>query len=454
MTAAPSIFPMRQLNLLKTWIVDTLKRESVRQLAYIYASRVVTAAIGFIASIIVADALGPANLGLFTIASVIMGIAGSVIELGLTTTMIRKLSYHLVQNDDENAVGIFRRIYSFRLAISAGFMALAYFCAPVLAVRVYHSATLITPLRLAGLGAFLFNVSYHTEAVLRAYEKFKQMAFINVVSSVARLVLLVVVWRAASLNVNNTMAINIAQTFIGFLIMSLVIPRKYYTRKQSTAYPLGEVLRYSGWLFAFSLLFMLFDRLDVLMLGYFKQSTEVGIYSVAFLLVRPIEMIPETLNVVLLPKVSKFTTKAQVFRYFRDTLKVTALVGVVCVLLVIFAKPIIETFYPKYTQAVALFQILIGAFIFLTIINPINLVGHALNKPQLFTMMAGINLVLNFTGNYIFIPPYGAVGAAVVTLVSRVLGGIISIFILNHYLNRWEGDKALDDALAGGMKNE
>jgi O-antigen/teichoic acid export membrane protein len=453
-TAAPSIVPMRQLNLLKTWIVDTLKRESVRQLAYIYASRVVTAAIGFIASIIVADALGPANLGLFTIASVIMGIAGSAIELGLTTTMIRKLSYHLVQNDDENAVGIFRRIYSFRLAISIGFMALAYFCAPALAVRVYHNATLITPLRLAGLGAFLFNVSYHTEAVLRAYEKFKQMAFINVISSVVRLVLLVVIWRAASLNVNNTMAINIAQTFIGFLIMSLVIPRKYYTRKQSTAYPLGPVLRYSGWLFAFSLLFMLFDRLDVLMLGYFKQSTEVGIYSVAFLLVRPIEMIPETLNVVLLPKVSKFTTKAQVFRYFRDTLKVTALVGVVCLLLVIFARPIIETFYHKYTQAVALFQILIGAFIFLTIINPINLVGHALNKPQLFTMMAGINLILNFTGNYIFIPPYGAVGAAVVTLVSRVLGGIISIFILNYYLNRWEGDKALDDALAGGMKNE
>lgn len=445
---------MKQYSLLKSWIVDTLKRESVRHLAYIYTSRVVTAAIGFLASMIVADALGPANLGLFTIASVIMGIAGSVIELGLTTTMIRKLSHHLVQNDDESAVGIFRRIYFFRLAVSGGFMVLAYFCAPALAAHVYHNEMLATPLRLAGLGAFLFNVSYHTEAVLRAYEKFRQMAFINVVSSVARLVLLVLVWRAATLTVSNTMAINLAQTLIGFLIMSLVIPRKYYTRKQSTTYPLGEVLRYSGWLFAFSLLFMLFDRLDVLMLGYFKQSTEVGNYGVAFLLVRPIEMVPETLNVVLLPKVAKFTRKAQVFRYFRDTLKVTALVGVICLLLIIFAKQIITTFYPKYTEAVALFQILVGAFIFLTIINPINLVGHALNKPQIFTMMAGVNLVLNFTGNLIFIPPYGAVGAAVVTLVSRVLGGIISIFILNYYLNRWEGEKALDTALAEGEKNE
>jgi O-antigen/teichoic acid export membrane protein len=445
---------MRLFTLLTSWIGETIRRESVRQLAYIYVSRVVTAAMGFFASWIVANSLGVSNFGLFTIASVIMGIAGTVIEIGLTTTMIRKLSYHLVQQDDESAIGVFRSVYWLRLAISGSFMVLAYFCAPFLAVHVYGNPVLTTPLRLAGLGAFLFNLSYHTEAVLRAYEKFKQMALINVAASFARVVLLVVVWRAATLDIDNTMAINLAQTFIGFLIMSFVIPRKYYRQKITTRYPIGEVLRYSGWLFAFNLLFMLFDRLDVLMLGYFKQPTDVGNYGVAYMLVRPIEMVPETLNVVFLPKVAKFTRKSQVFRYFRDTLKVTAFVGVLCFLLILFAKPIITTFFPKFTQAVSLFQILIGAFILLTIINPINLVGHSLNKPQLFTMMAGINLVLNFLGNLAFIPPYGAVGAAWVTLVSRILGGVIGIAILNYYLNRWEGERALDAALIEGEKVE
>jgi O-antigen/teichoic acid export membrane protein len=452
-TAAPPMVPMKLFNLLKSWIVDTLKRESVRQLAYIYSSRVVTAAMGFFASWLVANSLGVANFGLFTIASVIMGIAGTVIEIGLTTTMIRKLSYHLVQNDDESAIGVFRSVYFLRLAISGSFMVLAYFGAPYVAVHLYGNPVLTTPLRLAGLGAFLFNVSYHTEAVLRAYEKFRQMAFINVVASFARVALLVVVWRAATLDINNTMAINLAQTFIGFLIMSFVIPRKYYTQKLTTRYPLGEVLRYSGWLFAFNLLFMLFDRLDVLMLGYFKQPTDVGNYGVAYMLVRPIEMVPETLNVVLLPKVAKFTQKSQIFKYFRDTLKVTAFVGVLCFFLIVFAKPIIMTFFPKYTQAVSLFQILVGAFILLTIINPINLVGHSLNKPQLFTMMAAINLVLNFAGNLLFIPPYGAIGAAWVTLVSRILGGVLGVVILIFYLNRWKGGRMLDDGPAPGEKD-
>ncbi|MCX5752642.1 MAG: oligosaccharide flippase family protein, partial [Candidatus Krumholzibacteria bacterium] len=258
---------MKLFNLLKSWIVDTLKRESVRQLAYIYLSRVATAALGMVASIIVVRTLGAANVGLLTLASVIMGIAGSVIEIGLTTTMIRKLAFHLVQNDEENAVGIFRRIYFLRLGISGSFMVLAYFAAPFVAVHAYGNASLTTPLRLAGLGALLFNVSYHTEAVMRAYEKFLQLGIINVIASIARLGLLAALAYGAMLNVVSAMASNLAQMFIGFLIMSVVIPRKYYTRKLTTTYPLGGVLRYSGWLFAFNLLFMLYDRLDVLMLG-------------------------------------------------------------------------------------------------------------------------------------------------------------------------------------------
>ena len=440
---------------LSSWIAYNYKRESVRHLAYIYSSRVVIAGLRFAASIVVVRTLGAANVGLVTIASVVMGISTAVIELGLTSTMIRKLSAHIAQKDDENSIAIFRLVYVLRLVISSSFMGLAYFLAPLVAVRVYGNADLTIPLRLAGLGAFIFNMLHQSEGVLRAYEQFNKTALVHVGASLARLILLALFSYGAILNVNSTMIINLSEVFIGFAVMSFLIPRKYYTQKIETRYPVAGVLRYSGWLFAFSLCFMLFDRLDVLMLGYFKQSTEVGIYSVAFMLVRPIEMVPETLNVVFLPKVAKFTRKAQVYRFFRNTLKVTGLVGIICLALIIFAKQIILTFYgAAYADSVGLFQILVGAFILLTVLNPIGLVAHSLNKPQIFTMIAAINLALNFTGNLILIPPYGALGAAVVTLVSRVLGGIIGFLILNFYLNRWEGNKALDAALAKGEENE
>ena len=227
------------------------------------------------------------------------------------------------------------------------------------------------------------------------------------------------------LDVEKTLLFNISQIVIGFVIASLIIPRRFFLKGTEERYPLKNVLSYSGWLYLFSLLFMLFDRLDVLMLGYFRQAMEVGIYSVAFTLIKPFELIPETFNTVFLPKVSKFTRRSQIYAYFKDTLKVTGLIAVVGVALIFLAGPLITTFYgEKYLDSIRLFQILVGAFILLTMINPLNLVGHSLNKPQLFSLMAGINLALNFFGNLIFIPRYGALGAAIVTLISRVLGSI------------------------------
>jgi O-antigen/teichoic acid export membrane protein len=237
------------------------------------------------------------------------------------------------------------------------------------------------------------------------------------------------------------MLTNVAEVVIGFAVASILIPRRYFTARVHERYPLREVFSYSGWMYLFSLTFMLFDRLDVLMLGYFRAGAEVGVYSVAFRLILPFEMIPETINTVFLPKVSRFTSMHELMRYFRDSLKVTCLVGLVGVVMLFLARPLILTFYgAEYAPSVELFQILVGAFILLTILNPFTLAGHTINKPQLFVIMAAINLVLNFVGNLIFIPRYGAVGAAIVTLVSRVLGGVAGLFVLKWFLDRWRPD--------------
>jgi len=433
---------MSYIQSFKSWLKETLKRESVKQLGFIYSSRMITSVLRFVASIIVARTLGPANLGVLTIATVVMGIAGRVVELGLTTTMVRKVAFYVSQDDDESAVGVFKRVYIFRVLISALLLGAFFFASREVAVNFFHNEKLTVPLQLAALGAFIYNIWYHSEGLLRALEKFKEIAIINVVSQVIRTGLIALFAYLSLLNVEKTLMFNISQIVIGFAIASLIIPRKFFLKKTERRYPLKNVLTYSGWMYLFSLLFMLFDRLDVLMLGYFRQAVEVGVYSVAFTLIKPFELIPETFNTVFLPKVSKFTSKSQIYGYFKDTLKVTGLIAVVGVALIFLAGPLITTFYgDRYIDSIKLFQILVGAFVLLTMINPLNLVGHSLNKPQLFALMAGINLALNFLGNLIFIPRYGALGAAVVTLISRVLGGVAGLVILKYFIDRWEGIK-------------
>lgn len=423
----------------KSWISATLQRKVFRQLGFTYSSRMITAFLRLLASVIVVRVLGAERLGVLTIAAVIMGLTSKFLEMGLTTTMVRKLSHFIAQDDEEDATALVRRIFLFQVQISGLAVIAGYFLAPVIALRIYSNPELITPLRLAFFGAFVFNIWNLSDGILRAHERFKQMAIIAIVSHLLRTGFIALfAYVILFLDVNSTMMLNIAQILIAFAITSLVIPRRYITARVDRKYPLREVFSYSGWMYLFSLIFILFDRLDVLMLGYFRTTAEIGIYAVAFRLIIPFEMIPETFNTVFLPKVSKFTKKLEITRYFKETLKVTSLVGVLGIIMLFVARPLIIAVYgPEYEDSVRLFQILVGAFIALALLNPLILAGHSINKPQVFVFIGGVNLVLNFTGNLIFIPRYGALGAAVVTLISRVIGGMIGLVILKWYINRW-----------------
>jgi len=436
---------MNPFTEIRARVTETLRRKVFRQLGFTYSSRMISALLRLVASVIITRTLGAERLGVLTIAAVVMGLTSKFLELGLTTTMVRKLSQFIEKGQGEDATALVRRIFSFQVQVSGAAVIAGYFFAPVVAVRIYGNPELIVPLRLAFLGAFFYNIWTLSDGVLRAHEKFKQMAVIAVVShSIRTGAIALMAYVIFFLDVNSTMLLNIAQVLVAFIISSLVMPRKYITDKVKSRYPLRDVFSYSGWMYLFSLIFILFDRLDVLMLGYFRTTAEIGIYAVAFRLIIPFELIPETLNTVFLPKVSKFTRKLEITKFFKDTLKVTSLVSVLGVIMIFAARPLIVTVYgPEFEASARLFQILVGAFIALAFLNPLTLAGHSINKPQVFVLIGAVNLLLNFTGNLIFIPRYGALGAAVVTLVSRIVGGAIGLLLLKWFIDRWgEGEEA------------
>lgn len=430
---------MKIVQSLKKLKADILRSKSARHLGFIYSSKVITAALRLGASIALARKLGAEGIGILTVAAVNMGLLAIVLDMGLATTLIRKLSLHVDQGDDEKAAGIFRRIFTFSVVVSGAMLVAAYYAAPYVARNYYGNEALVTPLRLAVIGAFVYNIWNHVNGVLRALEKFKHIAVISIVSQTVRTGLILLFgYVMFFLDVKYAMLCNISQVAVAFIICSVFIPRRIYSIKGAKPYPFREIFSYSGWMYLFHVLFTLFDRLDVLMLSYFRQEYEVGLYGIAYIMIRPFEMIPQTLNVVFLPKVSKYTKKHEIFRYFRNTLKITGLVAIVGLVSVFIAKPVIVAFYgAEFLPSVKLFQILVGAFVLLVILTPLSLVGHTINKPQVFVLWSIINLVLNFIGNIMFIPKYGAIGAAMVTLVSRVLGSLIGFAVIALFIKRW-----------------
>ena len=134
---------------------------------------------------------------------------------------------------------------------------------------------------------------------------------------------------------------------------------------------------------------------------------------------------------MLLPKFSGVSSKEQLRKYTVKSLKFTAPIIFPLIILLVASKPIILWLYGvEYLSSVVIFKVLICAFAISVIINPISLAIYSLNKPEVVAYLNIVQLILNFLGNIFLIPLYGAVGAASVTLLIR----IVAAFYISRYI--------------------
>ena len=150
-------------------------------------------------------------------------------------------------------------------------------------------------------------------------------------------------------------------------------------------------------------------RLDIMMLQKMSNSLEVGYYSVAMNLAMIFPLITTSLVTTLLPKMDEFLKNHTVKEYVKRVLSNTKyVIGILIILELISPFVIKILFGEQYIESISVFQILLVAFTFGVIINPISLVMYSINKAYLLTAMNWVQLPLNYFGNLLLIPMWQA----------------------------------------------
>jgi len=184
------------------------------------------------------------------------------------------------------------------------------------------------------------------------------------------------------------------------------------------------------------LCYIIFNRLDVLMLTRYTSSEDfgrVGLYSIAFRFISPLLLLPASLMVICTPWVSKMHSLDEYRGYIRSILKLTVPIGILFCLLFPFSRILIQFLadkpLPVATSAARVFNLLLPGVIFMVVTNPLTLITYAENKPWILAYADLLRLILNFIGNYILIqgkfgfPRLGIYGAALATSITAFAGG-------------------------------
>jgi O-antigen/teichoic acid export membrane protein len=186
-------------------------------------------------------------------------------------------------------------------------------------------------------------------------------------------------------------------------------------------------------------LFIIYYRVDILMLSKMEGNFAVGLYSSAYRLVDPILFIPAALASTLMPLMSKeYAHDLSKFKrlYSAGSKYILLLMLPLTIVLFLLSERIINILYTDdYFPAIITFQILSLTLVFNSVSSIQNSLLIAADRQKINTLSIGIGCVLNVVLNLILIPIYGYNGAAIATLISVIALFLIQLLFIKQTLS-------------------
>jgi O-antigen/teichoic acid export membrane protein len=388
-----------------------------KNLGVLYSTEIVSHIIGFVVSVYIARVLGSEYFGQISFALVLISYFILFTNFGLATYGIKEVSHNIKHTVN---------IASMLVLIQAVLSIIAYCAIIILIISVWNQFPAEKKCLVLILATSLFPTVFDLTWVFMAHEKmeYRASAYLIRYMTYALIVFLllphqrtVITVGIAYLASTGTMALFSTSIYLKFF-------RSFHFAQTRLVTNLRAFLKAAipiGWA---TLMSRIYYNFDTLMLSFMRGDEVVGWYSAGYRIILVLTNIAGIYGVVYLPALtkkisnSKETAKTLVDRSFRLLLSFVIPVTVGGILL--SPKIIIFVFGVQYTSAIVPFQILLIAVlvIFASVVFSYGLIG--LGKQKQLAIYSTLAAVFNIGLNFLLIPKYGAVGAAITTVISEV----------------------------------
>ena len=372
---------------------------------------------------------GTALFGEYTTVIAFLQLFGVVVDLGLTLTLPAMLAECKNKEAEERLVGtaFWTRLFS---------SAVLFGCAPLLALAIndwsstVHSAVVV--------GAIAYTFMSGATVLIGVFQKYQQIWRASLAEVLSRIVLVVLTGIGVILGwqVIPFVAILIAANVV-WLGLTLWFMRPIMTIRFGWSWFVCKAILARSWPIALSICFnLIYLKTDILFLSMFRSAEEVGLYGLAYRFLDVVTNIPVMYMGILLPALAAdWTRKAftDVHKHIRITASLFWIISVpLMVGTLLLSGPVLRLIGGEaYVPAAPMLQLLILAVpaLFLG-----GLFGHvivALNKQRQMISRYGLVALMTVCGYLVFIPIYGAFGAAMMTLFSEFLVAFLAYRVIS-----------------------
>ncbi|NLM82556.1 MAG: flippase [Candidatus Methanoculleus thermohydrogenotrophicum] len=400
---------------------------------------IVTASLAhFILRIILGRELGPDGLGVYTLAFTIYLFGMQFAAFGIGSALTKYVAEFL---DDRATIRNYVSSGMTSSIITGTLMGVVLFLlAPYIAISFFHVPELEGMIQLTALCYPFIAVQKAVNGTLNGFRRMHLYAFLNIVQNVTVV--------AASIALVLLFEMGVMGAVIGFVgptilvsALSPILIRDcigFGSSFWDTA-ALRATTVFGFYVVLGNSIAFLNTQVDSILIGYYLNPTEVGIYAVAVLLAQTLTLIPGAVQRVTAPATATLYGKGDiegVRRLYYSTLKKSLLISVGSAVLIAALGPYIIAllFTEEYLVSyVPLLILLLGYTVdasFAAVGATLSSIGKVHIPFRISTVCGVLNVILNI----LLIPILGIRGAALATAATMIMSFGITVKIIHHYI--------------------
>jgi O-antigen/teichoic acid export membrane protein len=400
-----------------------IKSGTARSTYLMVGANTLAAGLAFVAILLVARGLEPAEFGVFSALTMFITLVAAVGDVGMGTALVRFIPESIAGEEGERAGDYLRAAMVCMGVMAVGLTVIVIGGATWWQRGVFPNAE-VGWLRVAGAGVGLALIFGFLTSSLQAYQKFEAAAGVTLTYGVIRLALVGPLWYWGELTLERAIWIFSLSSVLGVVVGWGWLPVRWkweWPRKKT----LKELLGFSGWMGVNQTVSAVYSRLDVVLLNRLGGAYQAGIYSAAQRMDSFFVLLINSMAAVFAPRLVQLREENQQRRFVGKMALVVGGVVVGMLGLVVLAPWVLRIFFgEKY----------LGATMAIPVVLP---VVYVLKKPQVIAGLSVVQLGIILGVNWWLIPRWGSVAPAVawgmaqmVTLV--VCGWLTGRWMLSH----------------------
>ncbi len=403
-----------------------------RHSAVFFAGTMFTAAAGYLFKIYLARVLGAEALGLYALGMTIIGFVGVFNGLGLPQAAVRFVALYNATNQYDELRGFLVRALGLLLAANVALGTFVVFAGPWVAQHFYHAPELRSYLGLFALIMILGALSTFFGQVLQGYKDVSGRTIITNFIGTPLMMLLTIGLVMMGMGLRGyILAQGLAAALVLVLLFVMVqkLSPKAVRRLAGSLPRLGpHVLSFGVAVFGMALLEFLLAQIDKVLIGFYINARQVGIYSVAMAIVAFVPVALQSVNQIFSPTIADLHARGEqelLGRLFQTLTKwILAFTLPLATVVMVFSKPLMRIFGPEFEAG----WIVLAIGTLGQLVNcGTGSVGYLLlmsgNQKRLIKVQAAMTTVMVVL-NVILIPQFGILGAALATAATAVASNI------------------------------